>query len=491
MIRYKKDTNNIVTLTLDMANRNFNVINHQIIQAFVPVLEHLKKEKEAGTVKGVIITSAKKTFLAGGDLEYLQRSNDPGQIFEFSQTLHKFFRDLEKPGVPVVAAINGTALGTGFELALACHHRVAIDDPKTRIGFPEVKLGLMPGSGGVIRLLWLLGLERAYPILTSGKRYNPKEALQVGIIDELSLNEEDMVDKARQWLLTHPEGCRPWDMKGGQIPGGTAKDLNLAMKIQLLTAQLAKATYNNYPAPRAILSTLAEGSKVDFDTACRIESRKFTQLLLSRESRNMTKAFWFDFNAIKAGENRPKGFGKFRPQKVGIIGAGRMGSGIALVCLMRGLEVVIKDISKAVAQRGKEFVEQELEKLVTTQKITEDQKANLLEKIHTTETSEDFESCDLVLEAVFENKTVKTKVTREAEKYMDDLSIFATNTSSIPISELGEGSLRPANFVGLHFFSPVDKMRLVEIVKGKQTSDETVARAFDFVSHIRKGTYYC
>ncbi|MEL6924039.1 MAG: 3-hydroxyacyl-CoA dehydrogenase NAD-binding domain-containing protein, partial [Bacteroidota bacterium] len=437
MISYKKDTNNIVTLTLDMANREVNVINHEISRAFLPVMEHLQQEKEAGQLKGVIITSAKKTFLAGGDLEYLQNSKDPEQIFEFSQKIQAFFRTIERPGVPVVAAINGTALGTGFELALACHHRIAIDEPKTRIGLPEVKLGMMPGGGAVIRLLWLLGLERAFPVLTRGRRYSPREAHIVGIIDELAQNEEDMMEKARTWLLQNAEMCRLWDRKGGKIPGGTAHDLSLATTIQGMTARLIKNTYLNFPAPRAILNTLVEGSKVDFDTACRIESRYFTELLLSRESRNMVKAFWFDRNAIQTGENRPKGFGKFRPRKVGIIGAGRMGSGIALACLREGLEVVIKDISKVVAQRGREYAEQELDGLVRRGKISESEKDKRLSAITATDTSEDFEDCDLVIEAVFENKTVKTKVTREAEKHMDDYSIFASNTSSIPISDLG------------------------------------------------------
>ena len=486
MIHYKKNKDDIVTLTFDKTDRNINVINHKTSQAFVPILEHLKNEKEKGALQGVIITSAKKTFLAGGDLEYLQQITEPQELFNFIQSLQHFFRALERPGVPVVAAINGTALGTGFELALACHHRIAIDYPKTRLGFPEVNLGLMPASGGVIRLLWLLGFERAFPILIEGKRYNPKEALKVGIIDELAKDEEEMMEKAKRWLLNNPEGRRPWDQENETIPGGTAADLELNLTIQRLSAELSKNTYNNFPAQRCILNTLVEGSKVDFDTACRIESRNVTALMQTKESHNMIKAFWFDRNAIRAGEQRPKGFGKFRPKKIGVIGAGRMGSGIALTCLLKGMEVVMKDISKAVAQRGKEYVEKKLEELIEAQIITADKKEKLLAALITTETSEDFKECDLVIEAVFENKMVKTKVTREAERHMDEYSLFASNTSSILISDLAKGSLRAQNFVGLHFFDPVDKVPLVEIVKGEQTSDETIARAFDFVNHIRK-----
>ncbi len=486
MIKYKKDINNIVTLTLDMTNRKVNIINHEIGKAFFPVLEHLKKEKEKGVLRGVILTSGKKSFLAGGDLDYMFKNENKEQIFDYSQTLKKFFRDLESPGVPVVAAMNGTALGTGFEMAIACHHRIVINKPTIQIGHPEASLGIMPGSGGVIRLMWLLGIERAYHILANGQSYNPEEALKAGIVDQLADEEEDMFEKAISWLLNTQEGRRPWDKIGESIPGGTARDLKVANKIRLLGAQLTKQTYNNYPAQQAILNTLSEGSKVDFETACRIESRYFTKLLLSKEAKNMTKVFWYDFNAIKAGDSRPKGFGKFRPKKVGIVGAGLMGSGIAYSCIQYGMDVVLKDVSKAIADRGKEYTEQKLSELVHKQKLSEKEKSKILKKIKTTEHSEDFESCDLVIESVFENQMVKSKVTKEAEAFMDEYAFLASNTVSIPITKLAESAERPENYIGLHFFAPVENVPLVEIVKGEKTSDETVARAFDFVKKIRK-----
>ncbi len=486
MIRYKKDINNIVTLTLDMTRRKVNIINHEIGKTFLPVLEHLKEEKTKGVLRGVILTSGKKSFLAGGDLDYLFKNEDGEAIFDFSQTLKKFFRDLESPGVPVVAAINGTALGTGFEMAMACHHRIVINKPKIQLGHPEASLGIMPGSGGVIRLMWLLGIERAFHILANGQSYNPEEGLKAGIIDELAVDEEDMIDKAINWLLKTQEGRRPWDKKGGRIPEGTARDLRVANKVRLLGAQLTKQSYNNYPARQAILNTLSEGSKVDFDTACRIESRYFTKLMLSKEAKNMTKVFWYDFNAIKAGDSRPKGFGKFRPKKVGIVGAGLMGSGIAYSCIQHGMDVVLKDVSKAIADRGKDYTVQKLTELVANQKLNEKEKAKFLNKITTTEHSKDFESCDLVIESVFENEMVKSKVTREAEAYMDEYAFLATNTVSIPISKLAKSAERPENYIGLHFFAPVENVPLVEIVRGEETSDETVARAFDFVKAIRK-----
>ncbi|MEM9917533.1 MAG: 3-hydroxyacyl-CoA dehydrogenase NAD-binding domain-containing protein [Bacteroidota bacterium] len=486
MIRYKKDTDNIVTLTLDMEKRNINIINHKLGKAFAPIVAHLQEEKSKGQLRGIIITSAKRNFLVGGDLEYLHQVDSITESFEFSAGLQQVFRDLERPGVPVVAAINGTALATGFELALACHHRIVINQPSIRLGHPEVTLGLMPGSGGSIRLLWLLGMEKAFTVLTSGKRYRPEEALEVGIIDALAKDKADLMEQARQWLLERQEGRRKWDTSSGQVPGGTAWDKGMARQIQGLAARLLKENFGNYPAPRAILNTLAEGSKVDFDTACRIESRYFTQLVNSKEARNMMKAFWFDFESIKTGERRPKGFGRFRPKKVGIIGAGMMGSGIAVNCLLHGLEVVLKDVSKPIADRGKDFAMAKLKELRQRGMITAADEKKMLSCIHTTELSEDFKSCDLVIEAVFENALVKNKVIKEAELHMDKYAFLASNTVSIPITDLAKDSIRPENFVGLHFFAPVERVPLVEIVKGKQTSEETLARAYDFVKTIRK-----
>ncbi len=486
MINYKKDTDNIVTLTLDMKGREHNIINHKVSRAFYPVIEYLKKEKAAGALKGIIITSAKKTFLTGGDLDYLFKKKDAQTIFDYTESLQKLSRELESPGVPVVAAINGTALGTGFELALACHHRIVLDDPKIKLGHPEVNIGIMPANGGVIRLMWLLGIEKAFQVLTSGKKYIPKMALKVGIIDELAKNKRELLEKSKAFLMANSESRRPWDHKGMTIPGGTVQDRKVGRMIQGLAAKLHEQNYGLFPAPRVILETLVEGSKVDFDTACRIQSRNFTKLVLGKEAQNMSKAFWYDFNSIKDGESRPKGYGKFRPKKVGIIGAGQMGSGIAYVCLMNGMSVILKDISKSVAQRGWEYIDKELQAAVDQGKIIPEMKTELLSKIETTENAKEFETCDLVIEAVFENQNVKVKVTKEAEVHMDKYALFATNTSSIPITTLAKSTVRPANFVGLHFFAPVQEVPLVEIVKGEETSDETVARAFDFVKKLKK-----
>ncbi|HMP12955.1 MAG TPA: 3-hydroxyacyl-CoA dehydrogenase NAD-binding domain-containing protein [Saprospiraceae bacterium] len=485
MIKYQKDTDHIVTLTLDMNGRTHNVINHEIGDLFLPVLQHLKEEKLKGTLRGVILTSGKKTFLSGGDWEYLYRADDAQEIFAFTEKLKQFLRDLESPGVPVVAAINGTALGTGFEVALACHHRIAIAAPDLHVGLPEVRIGLMPGAGGIVRLMWLLGLEKAFMILSSGRHYTPQEAITVGIIDELAKNRKDMLAKAKAWLLRNPEGRRPWDREHCTIPGGTMKELRVARVVQQLAAQLTSRGAR-FPAAKSILNVLAESSKMDFDTACRIESRYYTALLRSRETKNQIKALWFDHNFIAEGKNRPRGFGKFRPKKIGVIGAGQMGSGIAFTCIMSGMEVVLKDVSKSIAERGREFVSKRLQELLEQGQLPAAARTQILEKLRTTDTSKDFEHCDLVIEAVFENRNLKQKVIKEAEEYMDEYAVFGSNTVSIPITRLAETSARPENYVGLHFFHPAEEVPLVEIVRGERTSEETTARAFDFVRAIGK-----
>ncbi|MEL6719682.1 MAG: enoyl-CoA hydratase-related protein, partial [Bacteroidota bacterium] len=434
MIRYKKDTDNIATLILDMKSRPKNLINHEMVDAFKPVLEHLKKEKNRNVLRGVIITSSKRNFLEGGDLEYLYKANDPKEIFDLIHHLKSLFRAIEQPGVPVVSAINGSALGAGFEMALASHHRIVLDNPKIRVGLPEVNLGLIPGGGGIIRLMWLLGIERAYQILTQGRSYRPQEALKEGIIDDIAKDERELIDKARHWILHTKEGRRPWDQEVMTIPFGTADNAEMTRKIRRLNIKLVKENQFHFPAKHSILNILVEGSKVDFDTASEIESRYYTEVVCSKTAKNKIKAFYFDYEAILSGENRPKGFGKFRPKKIGVIGAGLMGSGIVTSCIVKGLEVVLKDVSKVIAERGKQHVADNLQEMLECNEIGENEKESILAKVHATEKAKDFDSCDLVIEAVFENANLKQKVTQEAENYMDEFSFIGSNTLSIPIS---------------------------------------------------------
>lgn len=487
MINYRKDTDDIVTLILDMNGRDSNLLNHELVAAFQPVIKHLQAEKAANRLRGIIITSAKKDFMQGGDLGYLLELEDPKLAFEAAERLKVFLRDLEMPGVPVVAAIAGDAIGTGFELALACHHRIVVADPKIRLGHPEVKIGLIPSGGAVIRLMWLLGIERTYPLLMEGRRYSPQEALKVGIIDALAVDKADLLRKAKAWLRSDPTTYRPWDLPDGEIPGGTAADPLLGHHIRLLTARLSANTNDLYPAKRAIIDLLAEASKVDFATAYRLDSRYYAEVATSKVAKNMISTYWFDKQAIRSeGLGRPKGYGKFRPRRVGIIGAGQMGSGIAFLCVRNGLEVILKDVSQPIANRGREYVVAKIEEYIERGTFQPEERDVLLDRIKTTDSSKDFVDCDLVVEAVFENKSIKLKAIREAEDQLDEYAIFATNTISIPISELGEGSSRPENYVGIHFFPPAEKTYVVEVIRGAKTSDETVARAFDFATVIRK-----
>lgn len=486
MIHYKKDIENIAIINLNMDGRNGNIINHKLYKALEPVLDHLIAEKEKGLLRGVIFTSSQKTFLTGGDLEYLYETNSPEALYQYSQDIQSFFRKLEAPGVPVVAAMNGSCLGLGFEMALACHYRIAVDDNNIQLGNPEIELGLMPGGGATIRLLWMLGIENAYNVLTKQKKFNPSEALERGVIDQIVSRPEELISAATQWIKEHSAESRIWDTKAGQAPVSKDKLRATLKTVQYLTASLVSSIYANFPAHLSILNTLAEGIKLDFDTACKIESQHFSELVLKQDTKNMMKTFWFDLNNIKMGEMRPEGYGKFRARKIGIVGAGNMGTGIALSCLVNGLEVVLKDISKAIVLKGKELVFSKLDEMKTTRKIStslwEKAKANFT----ATEEVEQFENCDLIIEAVYENKNLKIKVAKELDQYVDEYSFFGTNTVSIPISDLGAVFKLPKNYIGLHFFSPVEKIHMCEIVRGKQTSGETIARAFDFVKQIKK-----
>ena len=486
MIRLKKDTDNIVTIIFDMADREHNVINHEITDAFLPVIQHLQEEKAQGVLKGVILTSAKRSFLSGGDLGYLYDANDPEVLFNAAEKLSLFFRDLERPGVPVVAAIAGNALGTGFEVALSCHHRIVLDDPRVRVGMPEVNLGLMPSGGSIIRMMWLLGIEKAFPVLTSGRHYSPQEALKVGIVDSLASTPKELLEKAKARLLSHPDWRRPWDQEGESIPAGTAENPAVIARIRELAAELAAATYNNSPAKRAILNVMVAGSKVDFATACRIENRRFAKLVCSRRAKNMISTFWMDYLSIKRGLNRPPGYGFFRVKKVGIIGSGQMGSGITIACIQYGIPVVLKDASKAIADKGREYVAQRIDELIQEGTFHPSEREHILQRVVTTEDAADFADCDIVIEAVYESPQLKKKVTHEAEDQLDAYSVLGTNTVSLPITELAAACRRPENYVGLHFFHPADKVPLIEIIRGQKTSDETIARAIDFAQSIMK-----
>jgi len=484
-IRYEKDSDNIVVLTMDMPGQSANTMNATYKTSMDDCIDRLEKEEN---LAGVVLTSAKKTFFAGGDLnDLIKATPEVAQEFMDGVTAVKDqLRRLEKLKAPVVAAINGAALGGGYEICLACNHRIAINDRKTKIGLPEVTLGLLPGGGGVVRLTRLLGLEAAAPFLLEGKQVNPEAALKAGLIHELADNAEDMLAKAKAFCKANPSVQQPWDTKGYKVPGGTPSHPGLAMKLPMIPAMLKNKTKGCYPAPEAILSAAVESLQVDVDTGFKIEGRYFTSLAIGPVSTNMIKAFFFQLQQISKGSSRPKGFEHYTTKKVGILGAGMMGAGIAYSSAMSGIEVVLKDVSEENAQKGKDYSKKLLDKAISRGKMTKEKAEGILSLIKPTGNAEDLQGCDLVIEAVFEKVELKAAVTQEAEAQMLATGVMASNTSSLPITGLAQASSRPANFIGLHFFSPVDKMPLVEIICGKETSDETLAKALDYVLQIRK-----
>jgi len=491
-VRYDKDSDNIVVLTLDDPTAGANTMNELYQQSMGVALDRLEAEKDA--ITGVVVTSAKKTFFAGGNLKSMMQATpeDAPQIFAMAEGVKAQLRRLETLGKPVVAAINGAALGGGLEIALACHHRIAVDDAKVELGLPEVTLGLLPGGGGVTRTVRMLGLSSALlDVLLQGPRMKPAVAKEKGLVDALVADREDLVPAAKGWIKAH-EGdeeaaTQPWDRPGYKMPGGTPSNPKLAAFLPAFPANLRKQLKGaNYPAPRAIMAAAVEGAQVDFDTASRIESRYFTSLVVGQNAKNMIQAFFFDLQAINSGSLRPAGHEKFTPTRLGVLGAGMMGAGIAYSAARAGIEVVLKDVSVENAEKGKGYSVKLLDKAVERGRMSAEQRNEVLARITPAADAADLKGCDLVIEAVFEDPSLKNKVFAEILDVVDADALLCSNTSTLPITELAEGVNRPEDFIGLHFFSPVDKMPLVEIIRGEKTSDATVARAVDVVQKIRK-----
>lgn len=484
---YEKDSENIVTITMDMTGP-VNAMNAEFIQLMDETINRLEGEKDE--IAGVIITSAKETFFAGGDLTKIIsfQTGDEDKVFNFTEKNKSYLRRLEQIGKPVVAAINGAALGGGCEICLACHYRIAINTPKIRIGMPEVSLGLLPGAGGIVRTVRMLGLQKAIPLLVEGKKLRPEKALNEGLINALASDREEMFQKAVAWIKANSKSRQPWDKKGYEFPGGGVDNPTITQMLQVAPGVLYKKTQGVMPAPEFILAVAAESLNVDVDTALRIESRYFTDLVLTPVAKNMINTFFFQLNALNAGGSRPKDLPKSKVQKVGVLGAGMMGQGIAYVSAMAGIEVILKDISLEGAKKGKSYSERLLIKAIERGRMDEEKKAAILELITPTDQNDALGGCDLIIECVFENMDLKHQVIKETEPFVikEDMGVFASNTSTLPITELAKASEVPDNFIGLHFFSPVDKMPLVEIIKGEKTSDETLAKGFDYVQQIKK-----
>jgi 3-hydroxyacyl-CoA dehydrogenase / enoyl-CoA hydratase / 3-hydroxybutyryl-CoA epimerase len=482
-VKFEKDAEGIVTLTLDMPGRSMNVLNEELTKPFAESIEKIESDS---SIKGVILTSGKKEFLAGADIEKVYAITDPAEAFKLSEDFKTFLRRLETWGKPVVAALNGTALGGGLELALACHYRVAINNPKAKFGLPEVKLGLLPGGGGTQRLPRLIGIQQSLPLMLEGKELSAEKAKGIGILNELAVDAADMMAKARAWIAANPAPKQPWDNKSFKWPGGDSKSPANVQMLAIAPSMLNQKTHGNYPAPLNIMSCVFEGGVVDFDTGCEIESRYFANCVVSQVSKNMISTFWFQLNKLNKGDSRPQGFEKKSVRKLGMLGAGMMGAGIAYVSAKVGIEVVLLDSTQEAADKGKAYSTNLLDKAIKKGRSTPQKKEELLARIKTTTDYQDLEGCDLVIEAVFEDRKIKADVTRKAEKVIAPSAVYASNTSTLPITGLAQASSRPKNFIGLHFFSPVDKMPLVEIILGKETSQETLALGFDYVQQIKK-----
>ncbi len=487
-VRWEKGADGIAVVTLDDPGRSANTMNDRYVAAMGEVIDALVAAKD--DVTGVIVTSAKKTFFAGGDLDSLSKATqaDAPQVMQTVDVVKGQLRKLETLGRPVVAAMNGTALGGGLEIGLACHHRIGLDAPGVIYGLPEVTLGLLPGGGGVTRITRLLGIMNGFMnVLAQGQRHKPAKALEIGIVDELASSPEEMLEKAKAWIAANPEAAQPWDQPGYKIPGGAPSNPKLASMLPAFPANLRKQLKGApMPAPRNILAAAVEGAQVDIDTAFRIEGRYFVELVCGQVSKNMTKAFFYDLQAINGGRSRPDGFEEWAPRKVAVLGAGMMGAGIAYVCALSGWDVVLKDVTLEAAEKGKGYSEGLVAKGVKRGKTTLEKGEALLQRITPTADYNDLAGCDVIIEAVFESVALKQEVFREAMKVVEPDALLCSNTSTLPITELAAGLDREADFIGLHFFSPVDKMPLVEIIKGKRTGDAALAKAFDLTLGIKK-----
>jgi 3-hydroxyacyl-CoA dehydrogenase/enoyl-CoA hydratase/3-hydroxybutyryl-CoA epimerase len=483
------DADGVALVTMNMPGQAVNLMN----EAYAGVMEETLRQLSDGIadsrIRGIVLTSAKKTFFAGGDIEAILRYQAEAAWDECFTSLALMKRQLlrwESLGVPTAAAINGSALGGGLEICLACHRRVALDAAHVQLGFPEVSLGLLPGAGGVVRTVRLLGLQKAIPLLMEGTRLAPAKALELGLIDELAADVPELVRKARVWVRANAGYSQPWLRKGFRIPGGNAFTAANAGLLAMAPAVLRKKTRGLLPAPEAILAAAAEGSMCGYEAAMSIESRYFEKLIRGPVSAALIGTLYKQVNEISARASRPAGIADSKVAKVGVLGAGMMGRGIAHACALAGIAVALKDMTLANATAGKDHAAALLDRAVERGRLNAERRAAALGLIHPTVDNADLADCDLVIEAVFEDIDLKRRLTRELLPLLKPDCLFASNTSTLPISLLAQAHDRPAQFVGLHFFSPVDKMNLVEIIRGRETSDAALAQAYDFVQQIRK-----
>jgi 3-hydroxyacyl-CoA dehydrogenase/enoyl-CoA hydratase/3-hydroxybutyryl-CoA epimerase len=480
------DPHNVAVVTLNDPNQRTNTMNAAFRASLSAAIDYLHERRTV--ISGVVVTSAKRTFFAGGDLHDIlaYAPADADRVQAETEQIKSDLRRLETLGKPVVAAINGAALGGGLELALACHHRIAIDDPRTLIGLPEATLGLLPGGGGIVRTVRLLGIDAALDsVLLPGKRFSPSAARERGLIDAVVAEVGDLIPAAKAWIATHPEATQPWDRPGFTTPGGTMADVGYAatvgQRVGRLRAQLNGAPY---PAPRAIVAAAIEGAHLSFDAASDIETRYFVELAVGAIAKNLISANFLDMARVRSGAARPSGQPTFSARRIGVIGAGMMGAGIAYVAAKNGLEVALMDLSLEAAERGKNYSRRLVAKTVS-RGGDEDHGNALLDRITTVSTFDDLAGSDLVIEAVFEDPDLKRATFAELQDRFPEV-LLASNTSTLPIAELAQDLARPDRLIGMHFFSPVDKMELLELVVAEHTSAASTAQAFDIALQLGK-----
>ncbi|WP_342078562.1 3-hydroxyacyl-CoA dehydrogenase NAD-binding domain-containing protein [Yoonia sp. SS1-5] len=490
------DADGVATIVWDTVGKSMNVMSRDSMGLLSDLLDSALADE---AVKGIIITSGKDSFAGGMDLNVLasirdESGDNPAQgLFDFTMNGHHMLRKLERAGMdpktnkggkPIAAALPGTALGIGLEVPLACHRIFAADNPKAKIGLPEIMVGIFPGAGGTTRLVRKLGAMAASPLLLEGKLNNPQKAKAAGVIDEV-VPADELLAKAKEWVLSEPKIVKPWDEKGYKMPGGAPYHPAGFMTYVGASAMVNGKTQGVYPAAKALLSAVYEGALVPFDQALKIEARWFTHILMNPSSSAMIRSLFINKEALEKGANRPEAPDQ-KVKQVGVIGAGMMGAGIALVSALAGIKVVLIDSTQEAADKGKSYTTAYMDKGISRKKATEEKKAAVLDLINATTDYDALKGCDLIIEAVFEDVGVKADVTAKVQAVTGPDCIFATNTSTLPITELAKAAADPEKFIGIHFFSPVDKMLLVEIIKGKQTGPVAVAKALDYVRQIRK-----
>ena len=485
-VNYSLDEDGIAHVIFDEPGSPVNTMKPEWQADMLALADQLHTDNDR--LKGVIFSSAKTTFFAGADLKGVSKlkEQDAALAFHSLEKLKHAFRRIETLGKPVVAILNGAALGGGWELALVAHARFSLHHPSILFGLPEVTLGLIPGATGITKMTRLLGLMAAQPYLMEGKLFNPQQALALDLVQGLGTTINELRTLALDFIRSHPKASQAWDIKGFKMPGGSVNSPALAAGLAVAPAMLFHKAHGLYPAAQAILETMVEGAQVDYDTATRIETRKLARVMVGQTTKNMVNAFFFNLNAIKSGKSRPTGFAPWKPARVGILGAGMMGAGIAYANAIKGIPCVLKDVNLQKAEQGRSYTQQLTDKRVHAQRMQASEQLKTMALIQATDRVDDLKECDLIIEAVFESRALKAQVTQEAEPMLAANGVFASNTSTLPISGLAQASAKPEKFVGLHFFSPVDKMKLVEIIKGHRTDDETLARAYDYVLAIGK-----